>query len=164
MSIFGYRKDFNLFRGISRELLSEVVEQVVGYYKIGLESTTSNMYGESTNKSYNDPIKLNCRVERGDQQTSTNDFGQDVNRTAQFMFLKDDFKDAMLRAEIGDIILWQGDFYEVDNVKENQLFFGKDDDYNEIEEYHSKYGASVSIICEAHLTRRERLGIEEARF
>ena len=67
-------------------------------------------------------------------------------------------------SEIGDIIFWQGDYYEVDNVRENQLFFGKDDDYDDIETYHEKYGGSVSIICEAHLTRVDRLGIEESRI
>lgn len=164
MSIFGSRKDFNLFRGIARELISEVVEQVIGYYKISLESTSANLYGESTNKVYNSPIKLNCLITRGDQVVSANEFGQDTNRTASFAFIKDDLKDAGFASEVGDIIFWQGDYYEVDTVRENQLFFGKDDDYNDIEEYHEKYGASVSIICDAHLTRVDRLGIEESRI
>lgn len=164
MSIFGSRKDFNLFRGVSRELISSVVEQVVGYYKISLESTSANLYGESTNKVYNDPIKLNCLITRGDQVINSNDFGQDMTREASFAFLKDDFIDAEVLAEVGDIVYWQGDYYEVDRVRENQLFFGKDNDYNEIETYHEKYGASVSIICDAHLTRIDKLGIEEARI
>ena len=164
MSIFGSRKDFNLFRGVARELISNVVEQVVGYYKISIESTSSNLYGESTNKVYNDPVKLNCLVERGNQTASSNEFGQDMTRTAVFSFIKDDLKDSNLMSEIGDIIFWQGDYYEVDNVRENQLFFGKDDDYDDIETYHEKYGGSVSIICEAHLTRVDRLGIEESRI
>lgn len=164
MSIFGSRKDFNLFRGVARELISNVVEQVVGYYKISLEDTTANIYGESSNKVFNDPIKLNCLVTRGDQAISSNDFGQDMNRDASFAFLKDDMVDGELMSEVGDIIYWQGDYYEVDTVRENQLFFGKDNDYNEIESYHEKYGASVSIICDAHLTRIDKLGIEEARI
>ena len=164
MSIFGYRKDFNLFRGVARELLSNVVEQVVGYYKISLESTPSNIYGESSNKVYNDPVKLNCLITRGDQVISANDFGQDLTRDVSFAFIKDDFVDASLMAEVGDIIYWQGDYFEVDTIRENQLFFGKDNDYNNIDAYHSKYGASVSIICDAHLTRIDKLGIEEARI
>ena len=164
MSIFGSRKDFNLFREVSRELISSVVEQVVGYYKISLESTAANIYGESTNKVYSDPVKMNCLITRGNQVINANDFGQDMTRDASFAFLKDDFKDFSLLAEVGDIIYWQGDYYEVDTVRENQLFFGKDNDYNDIEDYHSKYGASVSIICDAHLTRIDKLGIEEARI
>lgn len=164
MSIFGSRKDFNLFKGVARELISNVVEQVVGYYKISLEDTSANIYGESSNKVFSDPIKLNCLVTRGDQTISTNDFGQDLNRDASFAFLKDDMVDGELMSEVGDIIYWQGDYYEVDTVRENQLFFGKDNDYNEIDSYHEKYGASVSIICDAHLTRVDKLGIEEARI
>lgn len=164
MSIFGSRKDFNLFRGVSRELISNVVEQVVGYYKITLESTQANIYGENSNKVFNDPIKLNCLITRGDQVINANEFGQDMTRDVSFAFIKDDFVDASLMSEVGDIIYWQGDYYEVDTVRENQLFFGKDNDYNDIEDYHSKYGASVSIICDAHLTRVDKLGIEEARI
>ena len=164
MSIFGSRKDFNLFRGIARELISEVVEQVVGYYKISLETTSANIYGESTNKVYSTPIKLNCLITRGDQVVSSNEFGQDMNRSASFAFIKDDLKDAGFISEVGDIIFWQGDYYEVDTVKENQLFLGKDNDYDDIEAYHEKYGASISIICDAHLTRVDRLGIEESRI
>lgn len=164
MSIFGSRKDFNLFRGISRELVSNVIEQVIGYYKISLESTQSNIYGESTNKVYNDPVKMNCLITRGDQVISADEFGQDMNRTASFAFIKDDLKDAGFVAEVGDVVFWQGDYYEVDTVRENQLFLGKDNDYDDIESYHSKYGASVSIICDAHLTRVDRLGIEETRI
>ena len=164
MSIFGYRKDFNLFRGVARELISSVAEQVVGYYKISLESTSTNIYGESSDKVYKDPIKLNCLITRGNQVISANDFGQDLTRDASFAFLKDDMIDRSFMAEVGDIIFWQNDYYEVDTVRENQLFFGKDSDYNVIEDYHSKYGASVSVICDAHLTRVDKLGIEEARI
>lgn len=164
MSIFGSRKDYNLFRGISRELISDVIEQVVGYYKIALESTPANIYGESTNKTYNDPVKMNCLITRGDQVVSSNEFGQDVDRNASFAFIKDDLKDAGFVAEVGDVIFWQGDYYEVDTVRENELFFGKDNDYDDIESYHSKYGGSISIICDAHLTRVDRLGIEETRM
>lgn len=164
MSIFGYRKDFNLFRGVARELISSVAEQVVGYYKISLEGTPTNIYGESSDKVYKDPIKLNCLITRGNQVISANDFGQDLTRDASFAFLKDDMIDRSFMAEVGDIIFWQNDYYEVDTVRENQLFFGKDSDYNVIEDYHSKYGASVSVICDAHLTRVDKLGIEEARI
>lgn len=164
MSIFGYRKDFNLFRGVARELISSVAEQVVGYYKVSLEDTISNIYGESSDKVYDDPIKLNCLITRGNQVISANDFGQDLTRDASFAFLKDDMIDKSFMAEVGDIIFWQNDYYEVDTVRENQLFFGKDSDYNVIEDYHSKYGASVSVICDTHLTRIDKLGIEEARI
>ena len=164
MSIFGYRKDFNLFRGVARELISSVAEQVVGYYKISLEGTSTNIYGESSDKVYKDPIKLNCLITRGNQVISANDFGQDLTRDASFAFLKDDIVDRSFMAEVGDIIFWQNDYYEVDTVRENQLFFGKDSDYNVIEDYHSKYGASVSVICDTHLTRVDKLGIEEARI
>jgi hypothetical protein len=164
VSLFGDRQDFELFRVMSRELVNSIVEQAIGYYKISLKGTSSNIYGESSDKSYNDPVKLNCLITRGDQVISSNEFGQDMTRQSSFAFLKDDLVDSNLLAEVGDIIFWNGDYYEVDTVRENQLFFGNDNAYNNVEEYHNKYGSSVSIICDAHLTRVDKLGIEQARF
>ena len=46
--IFGSNRDFNLLVGINRELLSDVVEQEVLYYKLSLEETEANLYGEAT--------------------------------------------------------------------------------------------------------------------
>ena len=57
---------------------------------------------------------------------------------------------------------WNNDFYEVDTVRENQLFFGRNNNYN-VSSYASSYGESVSIIVDCHLTRADRVGIAEVR-
>ena len=53
------------------------------------------------------------------------------------------------------------DYYEVDLVRENQFFFGKDNNYNYGRS--ADYGASISIVCDAHLTRADKLGITQVR-
>jgi len=58
--IFGSQRDFNLLVGINRELLSDVVEQEILYYKMSLEQTQVNIYGEGQEKVflekvYNEP-------------------------------------------------------------------------------------------------------------
>jgi len=160
--IFGSGRDFNTILGINRELISDVIEQEVLYYKISLENSKSNIYGESVNKVFYQPVKLNCLVERGEQQAGIDDFGPDLNRYNNFRFLKEDLKNVETYPQVGDIILWFEDYYEVDNVIENQHFLGKNPEYT-FTEYGDKYGASISMICQCHQTRGDKLGITQQR-
>lgn len=161
MSIFGSQRDFALIRKMNREILQDIVQQEAAYYKISLEDTRANIYGESLTKTFLPPVLLNCLVTRGDQTMTADEFGGDLTRESSFAFLRDDLVDAELVPEVGDIIMWQEDYYEVDNVTENELFWGKDPAYNFGRS--SDYGTSVSIICKAHLTRADKLGILPSR-
>jgi len=160
---FGSQRDFSLFTGVNRELLSNVVEQEVLYYKISLESTSTNMYGEALEKYYWEPVKFNCLITRGDQVMSVDDFGPDLTRDASFAFLRQDLIDANNVPEVGDIVMWLENYYEVDTVRENQLFLGKDNNYS-LTSYGSQFGASVSIIVDCHLTRADRVGVTRVRI
>lgn len=161
--LFGSQKDFNvLLTHISREILKDIVEQEVGYYKLSLNDTQANLYGEALEKVYLDPVKLNCLITRGDQVITVDDFGPDLGREASFAFTRQDLVDANTVPEVGDIVLWHEDYYEVDTVRENQLFVGRDSSYN-LTNYGSRFGSSVSIIVDCHLTRTDKVGITRAR-
>lgn len=160
--IFGGKRDISTLRGIARELIQDVIEQTVGYYKISLEGSKTNIYGESLSKIFLPPVKLYCLLTRGDQVVNTDDFGPDLSRTASFAFLRKDLEDANTVPEVGDVILWNEDYYEVDTVRENQLFVGKDNNYA-LSEYGKNFGTSISIITDCHLTRGEKVGILPVR-
>lgn len=161
--LFGSQKDFNvLSTHISREILKDIVEQEIGYYKISLEDTQANIYGEAVNKIYLDPVKLNCLITRGDQVIDVDEFGPDLQREVSFAFTRQDLVDSNTVPEVGDIVMWHEDYYEVDTVRENQLFAGRDSGYN-LTSYGNKFGSSVSIIVDCHLTRAEKVGIVRAR-
>jgi len=160
--LFGSNRDFNLLVNINRELLKDVVEQEILYYKISLEDTIANLYGEALEKTYLEPVKLNCLITRGDQVITTDEFGPDLGREASFAIIRQDLADANILPEVGDVIQWSNDFYEVDTVRENRLFLGKDNNYS-LTSYGSSYGGSLSIILDTHLTRADRVGISQVR-
>lgn len=160
--LFGSNRDFGLLTGIARELLQDIIEQEIGYYKFSLQDTQNNIYGEATDKVFKDPVKLNCFITRGDQVITPDDFGPDLTREASFAFIREDLVDAVTVPEVGDVILWHEDYYEVDTVRENQLFLGRDSNYN-LTEYGSRFGSSVSIIVDCHLTRADKVGLEKVR-
>lgn len=178
MSLYGENRDISLFRHLNRELINNIIEQKVGYYKINLDKTQANIYGESSQKTYNDPVLINCLIERGDTTATTDEFGVDFTRTMEFRFLRDDLAGLDLSTELGadgrgftynivpeagDVILWNNDFYEVDNVNENQLIVGKDPSYSYAIQTDG-YGSSLSIILECFYIRPEKLGLTQQRL
>ena len=136
MALFGSSRDFNFVRKINNELLEDVIQQEVEYFKLYLPDTKSNdaenLYGEaSAQKTYYRPVRLACLIDRtsGFQPQADDQFGIDVNATYTFSFLRPKLEELGLVPEIGDIIEDRGRYFEVDNLNEIQFFLGKDKDY-----------------------------------
>ena len=111
MALFGGSRDISLFNTISKELINDIIQTEVGYYKFVLEKTTSNVYGESLGKMFYEPVRIACLIQREDQSWSADDFGPDVDQTLSFRFLKEGLVDINLVPEIGDILLFRNNFY-----------------------------------------------------
>ena len=178
MALFSGNRDISLFRHLSRELLNNIIQQQVGYYKINLDKTTPNLYGESVKKTYNDPVLINCLIDRGDTTELTSEVGMDIIRNMKFRFLRDDLAGIDLSTElnndgkgftynivpeVGDVILWNNDYYEVENTNENQLIGGKDPLYSYSSDT-DNFGSSWSITLDALYIRPEKLGLTQSRL
>ena len=164
MAIFGSSRDVSTFKGIARELLENVISQQVGYYKYMLGDTQKNVYGEATSRYYIGPVLINCLIERGEFNAARKEaLGPDVNRDATFRFLKDHLQDANIVPEIGDVIMYNELYYEVDNVSQNQLIVGKDPNYAYSDGLNA-FGSSFSIILTTHYTSGDKLGINQQRL
>ena len=160
---FGSSRDIDLMINIGRELLHDIIEQEILYHKISLEDSDVNLYGESLSKSYWTAVKLNCLITRGDQVINIEEFGPDLGREASFAFIRKDLEDKSVVPEVGDIVEWHNDFYEVDTVRENQLILGSDNSYN-LGSSTSGFGRSLSVVIDCHLTRADRVGIARQRL
>ena len=175
--IFGSKRDSKTLLHIGRELLQDIVEQEVLFYKVDLENTQENIYGEAVQRGYWSPLRLTCLIKRGDPAWSMQEYGSDLNRLSSFAFYKQDLVTLQVKPESGDIIEWHKSYFLIDNTIENQYFLGKDPWYrlddgtqaplndgkdktelgDQSDSY--KFGWSVSIICNAHLTRVSNLQI-----
>ena len=67
MALFGGSRDISLFQSISKELINDIIQSEVGYYKFVLERTTANVYGESMGKMFYEPVRIACLMKREDQ-------------------------------------------------------------------------------------------------
>lgn len=159
MSLFGGSRDISLFRHLNKELLHNIIETVIGFYKIDLEKTSSNLYGESNGtKFYKYPVLIHCYIDRGDPQSVNNGDLTDRNRSDDFRFLRDDLISAGLYPEIGDIIMYNENYFEADLVIDNQFFMGKNPEYSYLESTEN-FGTSLSIIVKSHQIKSEIPGI-----
>ena len=169
MALFGTQRDVSLIRNINRELMGDIITQQCAVYKLNLGETRVNIYGESSGaKYYQDPVLLNVLLERGDQTYNSSDMGVDYSREVEFRFFRDDLVDASLVIEPGDILLYYESYFEVDTIKDNQLFVGKDPRYpynsNPLNPGLEEFGSNLSIICSTHYTPADKVQITRERL
>lgn len=162
MPLFGGSRDISLFRTMNRELINDIIQTEIAYYKIILDQTVTNVYGESNKKYYYEPLRLSCLIEKSEQDWSSDDFGPDIKQTFQYKFLKADLSSINLVPEVGDLLLFNNDFWEVDTFIENQFFVGKKPEFA-ISEDTQDFGVSLSIILSTHLSRIEKLNLVPLR-
>lgn len=162
MGLFGRGRDISLFNHINNELVKQIVELELLVYKYDAKFSEENVYGESLEKFYHEPVLLHHFVIRTPQQNINAPYGSDSTRSNEFNFYKKHLVDAGLYLEKGDIICWHREYYEIQDIEENQLFMGKSEN-TFIELHMEDYGYSVSIIAKTILVRPEKLNIIDVR-
>ena len=158
MALFGGSRDISLFNTFNNELLKDIIQTEVAYYKFALEVTKINVYGEAPGKNYYEPLKIACLIDRQDQSWLSDNLGSDITQEINFKFLKNELESINLIPEVGDILLFRNNFYEIDGKVENQLILGKDPDYAMASET-TDFGKSFSILVNAHISRVEKLNL-----
>lgn len=160
MPLFHGTRDAGLVHKFNMELIADIIDTEVAVYKLSLENTKTNLYNESDKKVYHSPVKVSALIAREVQTYEGTEFGQDYQQTANFAFIREMLKDVEIFIEVGDVIEYNGEWWEIDQVQENQYFGGKNPDYSFAG---INWGHNVSIIAITHLTRRSRIHIEEFR-
>ena len=160
MALFGTQRDAKFLASINRELINNIIDTEIEFFKLIVEATNSNMYSESDSKSYYDSVLLPCIITKEAKTSTMDDYGQTYTRTIQFGISRDLAERADVYPEIGDIVFWDNEYYELDNVDANQYFAGKNPETWPNGDTH---GYSVSITCDAHTTRQTPAGITNLR-
>ena len=169
MALFGSARDASFLRHMNRELMGNIITQQCAFYKYKLKETITNMYGEASGgKTFDGPVLLNALITVNGTTSPTSDLGVSFDWPLQFAFLRDDLVDANVHPEVGDVILYQESYWEVDNTNITQFWAGKDPDYpynvNPLNPGLEGFGYSVSVIAECHYVPVDRLNIVKARL
>ena len=144
------QKEFDLINVMNEELIDEIVGQSVDIYKISVENTEENIYGESTTKYYDVGFRVNCLILFNEPTIEQDDFGPDLRGDIEMYFQRENLSSGSLNfyPEIGDIVDWNDYYWEINGTTEPQLFAG-----------HPNF--KHNIVATAHRSRLSSLQIEE---
>ena len=146
--LFLLDRDIKFFRSIASELVDDVIHTTVTLYKLIVEESKTNIYGESLSKTYYKGVNVEAIIERDDSSITYDGFGADTDQSVEYRFNRWTLNEKGFYPEIGDIIYHNDAYFEIDNVREDQLIGGQPE---------NRY----SIICSTFMTKRSGLQIEE---
>lgn len=143
-------RDIELFKSIARELVSDVIQNPIVLFKINMNETKVNLYGEATNKTWYPGIELFALIDKEPESARYEGFGLDTDQNVTFKLDRWMLEEKGIYPEVGDIINWNGGYFEIDNTNEVQMVGGQS--YN-----------NFSIVCSTFMVSKSNLNIEERR-
>jgi hypothetical protein len=186
MPKFFNAKDLDFIKTISEEVVDYVVEQAVTLFKVSVGETKTNLYGESLGKVWRAPSTMMAIVDREPMNVVYEGFGPDKQQAVEFRFNRDRLRETSYSVpkvrdingtlvpteaiqnltagypQIGDIILFDKIFYEIDNVREPQWIGGSPEIYDK--ESETFKNTSNQLITTAFMVRRSQIQIDERTY
>jgi hypothetical protein len=123
--LFITTKEYALISAINKELIQHISLQEVIYYSISRDFTdVKNIYGETIEKRYLDPVRLNCLVRFDNPTVKSTDLGLDSVYSLEVYALNDELIERNLSPTEGDFLEYGQIFFEVTAVTQPQLVYG----------------------------------------
>lgn len=141
-------RDVTFFKGLAREVVDDVVQNIVVLFKINLNATKVNLYGESVNKTWHPGVQLYSLINKEVESATYEGFGSDTNQNVEFRFDRWMLEEKNAYPEIGDVIFFDGSYFEIDNTNEVQFVGGRPDN-------------NFSVVCSTFMVNKSVLNIEE---
>ena len=144
------QKEIDTIDSMNEELIDEIIGQSVDIYKVSIDNTEENVYGESTTKYYEVGFRVNCLILFNEPEITQDEFGVDENADIEIYFQRNNLASGSLNfyPEMGDIVDWNDHYWEINGTTEPQLIAGHP-------------GYKHSITATAHRARLSSLQIEE---
>ena len=144
---FVSQQDYNLFLHFNRELINTIVDVEVVIYKLNIQSSKKNIYGESTTKRWYGGVQIPALVDRASATSVKDAQTLNVEQSVEFHLLRDECKKRDIFPEPGDVISFDGNYFEINTTNDIQIIAGQ-----------PIYNHSITCLC--HLTRNTNLNFE----
>lgn len=148
MPKFLQARDIDLFKSIARELVDTVIQNTIVLFKVNMNETKVNIYGESLNKTWYPGVELYALYSKSPEDVVYEGFGPEMQQNITFKLDRMMCEEKNVYPEIGDIIFFDTSYYEIDNTNEIQFIGGSPDN-------------NFSIVCETFMVTKSNLNIEE---
>ena len=148
MPKFLQARDIDLFKSFAREVVDDVIQNAIVLFKVNMNETKVNIYGESLNKTWYPGVQLYALIDKEPESARYEGFGSDRDQNVTFKLDRWMLEEKGIYPEIGDIINFNGGYFEIDNTNEVQLVGGQT--YN-----------NFSVVCQTFVVSKSNLNIEE---
>lgn len=152
MPKFMLDKDLQLFRSFARELVDTVIENTCVLFKVNLNETKINLYGEAMNKTWHPGVELFVLINKEGQTAAYEGFGAETNQNIEFRFDRLLCEERNAYPEVGDVIYFDDAYFEIDNTTEIQFVGGLPGTNSD---------RNWSIVCSTFMVSKSNLNIEE---
>ena len=75
MALFGTQRDAKFMASINSEIMNQVVDTKIEFYKLIVEESESNLYGESDKKSFYQSILIPALITKEGKNANQDDYG-----------------------------------------------------------------------------------------
>jgi len=125
-----------------------VIQTAIVLYKVNLNQTRVNLYGESVNKTWHKGVQMYVLIAKEPGTTTYEGFGPDSKQSITFKFDRFSCEEKNLYPEIGDVLYFDNNYYEINYTYEVQFTGGQPIN-------------NFSIVVNTMLTNRAMLNIEK---
>ena len=143
------QRDILFINSINAELYGDIIQTEVTIYKSWPNADSINLYGESKSsvgKTFYPGIDIVALIDRAEIATETDDFGPDRKQNVVFKFREATLRLVNLFPSVGDLVLFNERYHEIDNVVQEQFLGGVPE-------------KSFSIITNCHYTRLSKVDV-----
>jgi hypothetical protein len=124
--IFTTQREISFFNDLSKELLKDVVGQKIYYYPISVSKTpVHDVYEESPDKVFEDPIEIEGLVNWMPREVSTNHVGIEYKSKIEVFLQSRDLIDKEIEAKEGDFFTFGPKIYEITSVIPESIIHGQ---------------------------------------
>lgn len=152
MPKFALGRDLQFFRNIARELVDTVIENTCVLFKVNLNETRVNIYGEAMNKTWYPGVELFVMIDKEPENVTYEGFGPENTQNITFKFDRLLCEERNTYPEIGDVVYFDNSYYEIDNTNEVQFVGGLPGNNSD---------RNWSIVCSTFMVTKSNLNIEE---
>ena len=119
-------REINLINDLGKEVIKDIIGQKIYYFPISeIKSKVHDVYEESPDKVFENPIELDCLVKYEPEEIRTNRFGSEAYYSIEVYLQSRDLLDKGIELLEGDFFSYGTIFFEVIKAPRSEVIFGQ---------------------------------------
>tara|TARA_Y100001937_G_C7117588_1_gene330876 strand:+ start:1475 stop:2143 length:669 start_codon:yes stop_codon:yes gene_type:complete len=119
-------REIDLISDLTKEVIKDISGQKVYYYRVREDLTDiHDVYEESPNKVFDQPVEIEARVEYQPEELRTNQFGSEEFYSINVFFHERDLLDREIEVRTGDYFSYGDTFFEITSAVVESNVYGQ---------------------------------------